>query len=57
MIEYNLLVASPLASEASPHDVMGTRFADVMIEAETKEAKKTADILNDFTEKIEEENE
>jgi len=29
-----------------PHDVPGTPFADVMIEAEIEEAKDTADILN-----------
>jgi len=31
-----------------PHDVPGTPFADVMIEAETEEAKQTADLLNDL---------
>jgi len=31
-----------------PHDVPGTPFADVMIEAENEEAKETADILNDL---------
>lgn len=31
-----------------PHDVTGTPFADVMIEAENEEAKETADILNDL---------
>jgi 2,3-bisphosphoglycerate-independent phosphoglycerate mutase len=31
-----------------PHDVPGTPFADVMIEAETEEAKETADLLNDL---------
>jgi len=32
-----------------PHDVPGTPFADVMIQAETSEAKATADFLNDLT--------
>lgn len=31
-----------------PHDVPGTPFADVMIEAENDEAKETADSLNDL---------
>lgn len=31
-----------------PHDVPGTPFADVMIEAETDEAKPTAEMLNDL---------
>jgi len=31
-----------------PHDVPGTRFADVMIEAETEEAKETAELLNNL---------
>ena len=31
-----------------PHDVPGTPFADVMIEAENQEAKETANILNDL---------
>ena len=31
-----------------PHDVTGTLFADVMIEAETEEAKETADLLNNL---------
>ncbi len=31
-----------------PHDVPGTPFADVMIEAENEEARKTADLLNDL---------
>ena len=31
-----------------PHDVPGTPFVDVMIEAETEEAKQTADLLNDL---------
>lgn len=29
-----------------PHDVPGTPFADVLIEAETEDAKETADLLN-----------
>jgi len=32
-----------------PHDVTGTPFADVMIQAETPEAKPTADLLNELT--------
>jgi len=32
-----------------PHDVTGTPFADVMIQAETPEAKATADLLNELT--------
>ena len=32
-----------------PHDVPGTPFADVMIQAETPEAKETADFLNELT--------
>ncbi|MDD4991198.1 MAG: cofactor-independent phosphoglycerate mutase [Paludibacter sp.] len=32
----------------APHDVPGTPFADVMIEAETEEAQKTADLLNNL---------
>ena len=31
-----------------PHDVTGTPFADVMIEAETEEAQETADLLNNL---------
>ena len=31
-----------------PHDVPGTPFADVMIEAENEEARGTADLLNDL---------
>lgn len=31
-----------------PHDVPGTAFADVMIQAETKGAQETADILNNL---------
>ncbi len=31
-----------------PHDVPGTPFADVMIEAEIDEAKETAELLNDL---------
>lgn len=31
-----------------PHDVPGTPFVDVMIEAETEDAKQTADLLNDL---------
>jgi len=31
-----------------PHDVTGTPFADVMILAETEEAKESADLLNDL---------
>ena len=31
-----------------PHDVPGTPFADVMIEAENEEARRTADLLNDL---------
>jgi len=31
-----------------PHDVPGTPFADVMIEAENEEARKTADLLNNL---------
>jgi len=31
-----------------PHDVPGTPFADVMIQAETEESKQTADLLNDL---------
>ncbi|HEY6914033.1 MAG TPA: cofactor-independent phosphoglycerate mutase [Paludibacter sp.] len=31
-----------------PHDVPGTPFTDVMIEAETEDAKETADLLNDL---------
>ena len=31
-----------------PHDVTGTLFANVMIEAETEEAKETADLLNNL---------
>ena len=32
-----------------PHDVTGTPFVDVMIEAETAEAQATADLLNELT--------
>jgi len=32
-----------------PHDVPGTPFADVMIQAETPEAQATADFLNELT--------
>jgi len=32
-----------------PHDVTGTPFADVMIQAETSEAKATAGLLNELT--------
>jgi len=32
-----------------PHDVMGTPFAEVMIEAETAEAQATAELLNELT--------
>jgi len=32
-----------------PHDVTGTPFADVMIEASTPEAQQTADFLNELT--------
>jgi len=32
-----------------PHDVTGTPFADVMIQAETPESKPTADLLNELT--------
>ena len=32
-----------------PHDVTGTLFADVMIQAETSEAKATAGLLNELT--------
>jgi len=32
-----------------PHDVPGTPFADVMIQAETPEAQPTADFLNELT--------
>jgi len=32
-----------------PHDVPGTPFADVMIQAETPEAQATADLLNELT--------
>jgi 2,3-bisphosphoglycerate-independent phosphoglycerate mutase len=32
-----------------PHDVTGTPFADVMIQAETPEARATADLLNELT--------
>lgn len=31
-----------------PHDVTGTPFAEVMIQAETEEAKASADLLNDL---------
>ncbi len=31
-----------------PHDVPGTPFADVMIEAETEDARETADLLNNL---------
>lgn len=31
-----------------PHDVPGTPFADVMIEAESEDAQQTADLLNDL---------
>jgi len=31
-----------------PHDVPGTPFADVLIQAETQEAKTTAGMLNDL---------
>lgn len=31
-----------------PHDVPGTPFAEVMIQAENEEAKQTADLLNDL---------
>lgn len=31
-----------------PHDVPGTSFADVMIEAENEDAQQTADLLNDL---------